>query len=264
MAKGRFLSATIAMDGRLNGLSLPAEYVYLKCIPHLDRDGLILCGSGSELWAQVCPRRAELLPQIAGFIQEFISAGLVTRYQTPEGDVLYFHGFAKNQAGMRYDREAASRFDAPPGYIRNDAGLTPDEVRQDSGNAPDEVLPKFKYKDKSKFKGNAPDGAAHPPAADDVSARYSHMVNAIGQTGNYGAQPEKFRGWFAQTAMTYGRTDFDTAVSKMATDYRNDDMGGQTVWQRTEQYLRAAAVSSNGHGPKLILYVDPVAPEGLT
>lgn len=60
--------------------------------------------------------------------------------------------------------------------------------------------------------------------------------------------------------MTYGRTDFDTAVSKMATDYRNDDMGGQTVWQRTEQYLRNAA-SSNGHGPRLVLYVDPVAPE---
>lgn len=101
------------------------------------------------------------------------------------------------------------------------------------------------------------------PRPDSLSARYSHMVNAVGQTNTLGAQPEKFRDWFGRVAESYARQDFDQAVSKMAADYRAGDMGGLTVWQRTEQYLRAAAVSSNGHGPKLILYVDPAAPEGL-
>ena len=53
----------------------------------------------------------------------------------------------------------------------------------------------------------------------------------------------------------------DLILRHRVADYRAGDMGGLTVWQRTEQYLRAAAVSSNGHGPRLVLYVDPVAPE---
>jgi hypothetical protein len=41
MARGRFLSESVATDARLNGLSVEAELVYLMTIPHLDRDGLI-------------------------------------------------------------------------------------------------------------------------------------------------------------------------------------------------------------------------------
>ena len=40
MAQGRFISRTIAIDPKLALLSETAELLYLKTIPHLDRDGL--------------------------------------------------------------------------------------------------------------------------------------------------------------------------------------------------------------------------------
>lgn len=127
MASGRMLKQTIATDKRLNDMSIDAEYLYLKCIPHLDRDGLIH-GDTSVLWATVCPRRHELLARIDGLVDEWVNAGLVIRYATKEGDALFFTGFSKNQS-IRYDREAASRYGPPPGYVRTDSGLVPDKDR---------------------------------------------------------------------------------------------------------------------------------------
>ena len=145
MASGRFVSATIATDAKLSRLSLEAEYLFLKAIPHLDRDGLILA---DVLWATVAPRR----PALAGLQdvcwQEWVRVGLCTAYETDEGTVLFFHGFARNQAGMRYDRETPSRYDVPPGYVRGEGGLVadgrqqaaggkvPEECRSDSGSCP--------------------------------------------------------------------------------------------------------------------------------
>lgn len=124
MANGRFLSTTIATDKRLAGLTIEAEYLFLKTIPHLDRDGLILADP-PILWAKVCPRRAEIMPMIPSIYQEWLAAELVTSYETDEGLALHFLGFAKNQAGMRYNREAASRIDPPPGFVRDESGMFP-------------------------------------------------------------------------------------------------------------------------------------------
>lgn len=123
MPNGRFLSTSVRFDRRLNGLSLEAEYVYLKTIPHLDRDGLIW-GDPNLLYAEVCPLRPELLTHMPTILEEWITAGLVTRYDGwNDSPVLFFHGFKRNQDGMRYDRERPSQFSAPPGYIRTEGGL---------------------------------------------------------------------------------------------------------------------------------------------
>ena len=150
MANGRFLSSSIAYDSRLNSLSLEAEYIYLKAIPHLDRDGLIQ-GDPALLFATVCPRRVDMISRIEDVINEWIALELVTRYDGwQEGAVLFFHGFKRNQTGLRYEREKPSQFAAPPGYIRTEQGLRmvqedveteapsadPDDVRHYSGSAP--------------------------------------------------------------------------------------------------------------------------------
>lgn len=174
MASGRMLKQTIATDKRLNDLSIEAEYLYLKCIPHLDRDGLIH-GDAPVLWGTVCPRRTGLLTRIEELVSEWVSAGLVIRYDTKEGVVLFFAGFAKNQT-IRYDREGASRFGPPPGFIRTESGLTPDEVQStpktptkaesspvestpdllltNSGPTPDEVPVKLKESKLNQSKAN--------------------------------------------------------------------------------------------------------------
>lgn len=128
MARGRMINESVATDKRLNSLSIEAELVYLKTIPHLDRDGLIL-GDAHLLWGQVCIRRPELCDMMPSIIGEWIEAGLVIRYDGDEDPVLFFVGFAKNQIGLRYDREAASVFSPPPGYTRTQSGLVPDEIQ---------------------------------------------------------------------------------------------------------------------------------------
>ena len=149
MARGRMLNATIATDNRLARLSLEAEYLYLKSIPHLDRDGLIL-GDATVLWARVCPRRIELMPDIDALVQEWQALDLVIAYDSAEGQILYFPTFTQNQAGLRYDREPASTLPAPPHYIRTPTGLVPisdrpfidtapKDIRQSSGSHPADV-----------------------------------------------------------------------------------------------------------------------------
>jgi hypothetical protein len=122
MASGRFLSTTVATDHQVAMLSIEAEALYLRAIPHLDRDGL-LTGDPMRLLAMVAPLRfSALIARIADLVEEWVAVGLVTRYGSPDGPVLWFKGFAKNQV-LRYDRERASVYPPPPGHIRTDAGL---------------------------------------------------------------------------------------------------------------------------------------------
>ena len=147
MARGRFVATTIATDERLANLSLDAEYLYLKTIPHLDRDGLI-DGRTRYVWATVAPFRSELLDRCGALIQEWLDVGLVVRYEGARTPVLWFCGFAKNQIGLRYDRDAASVFPPPPGYVRSGEGLLPEECRRNAGVGPANVRLKININNK--------------------------------------------------------------------------------------------------------------------
>jgi hypothetical protein len=160
MANGRFISTSIATDKRIASLTLEAEYLFLKTIPHLDRDGLILADS-LLLWAKVCPRRPELMERVTDAILQWNEAGLVIYYETDEGNALYFPSFAKNQTGMRYNREAVSKIDPPPGFVRDDSGMfpvkkvdslsnsgpTPDLLRTNAGPTPAQVQVQVQVQD---------------------------------------------------------------------------------------------------------------------
>lgn len=131
MASGRFLSAAVSEDFRLNSLSIEAHLVFLMAIPHLDVDG-IMPGHPTLVYAKACPLKAELLPKMPDIISEWVDAGLVVRYECDNEDVLFFTGFSKNQR-VRRDRETKSRFDLPPGWTREADG-TP--LREDSRRSP--------------------------------------------------------------------------------------------------------------------------------
>jgi DnaD/phage-associated family protein len=145
MARGRMIANSVATDKRFNSLTAEAALVYLMALPHLDRDGLIL-GDTMPFWGKVCPRRNEFMGHMADIIGEWINAGLVIAYECEEGTILYFAGFLKNQTGMHYDREAASGYPPPPGYIRTPKGLSKtgnnsssEQLRTNSGQTPDTI-----------------------------------------------------------------------------------------------------------------------------
>jgi DnaD/phage-associated family protein len=105
------------------------------------------------------------------YIQEWTAAGLVLMYDSDEGPVLWFRGFAKNQQGMRYDRESPSRFTPPPassGGVPTNSGLTPEELRTNSGNCRAEVEGQVQEQVEVKVKvkaGDAPAAAAENDVA---------------------------------------------------------------------------------------------------
>lgn len=191
MARGRFLSESIATDTKLNGLSVEAELVYLMTIPHLDRDGLIE-GDPDVLWGKVCPKRRIFLDCMASFIHEWTQAGLVLAYDTDDGVVLWFKGFAKNQTGMRYDREGVSKFAPPPNSdaaqpVRSKSGVSPESVGSTLLQVKDQV------KDQDQVKAYvAPAAATHTPQQELFGA----VCEAIGW--DYKTLSEKDTGQVAQ------------------------------------------------------------------
>lgn len=110
MPDGRFLSKSVAHNEQLASVPLIADYLFVRCIPHLDCAGR-LTGLPALIKAQVCPLRDEITPEmIPDLIRSLGEAGLIRWYEADGKKVLEFPGFKNHQKGMKLDREAASRF----------------------------------------------------------------------------------------------------------------------------------------------------------
>lgn len=114
MAEGRFVSKSISTDYELNcSVSLEADYLFGKCIPHLDRDGR-MTGHPGQVKATAVPLRAEMTLEVVDeCLGELAAAGLVLWYQVEGKPALWFKGFGPHNKGIRYDREAPSKLPAP-------------------------------------------------------------------------------------------------------------------------------------------------------
>ena len=163
MARGRMISCAIATDEDFNNMSVDAQFLFMRAVPHLDRDGLV-SGTLNSLWAKIAPLLPQYISRMGGIVNEWVEHDFVVRYRDGKREVLFFKGFCKNQANMRYDREAESIFSPPPGYKRTErglqiddksaggngaggsdsdatksnAGVTPEQCRSNAGVTPDE------------------------------------------------------------------------------------------------------------------------------
>jgi hypothetical protein len=112
MARGRFVSRSIAHNEQLQAVSLEADYLFMRCIPHLDCDGR-MSGNPTLVKSIACPLRDEITPgRIPDLLRSLAANGLVRWYEAGGKQVLEFPGFKTHQTGMKLDREAASVF--PP------------------------------------------------------------------------------------------------------------------------------------------------------
>lgn len=117
VAEGRFVSKTIAQSEQLGRVSLEADYLFGRCIPHLDREGR-MTGNPELVRAQACPLRPELTTEkVATLIAELATVELVIWYEVGARQCLTFPGFDRHQKGLRKEREATSRI--PPADSAN-------------------------------------------------------------------------------------------------------------------------------------------------
>lgn len=140
MAQGRFLSRTTATSKQLDAISWRAELLFLRCIPHLDRDGR-MDGDPVMVKSTAAPRSPKLpAGMIPALLAELEEAGLIVRYSVGDDHVIWFPKFRDHQQGMKYERERPSRF--PPPELRRKSGGDPEEVRSSAGAGPDQLRPK--------------------------------------------------------------------------------------------------------------------------
>jgi hypothetical protein len=159
--EGRFISKSISVSEQLGNVSLEADFLFSRCIPHLDVEGRIT-GNPKGLKAIACPLRDELSHQkITHLLKELHEAGLVYWYEVNGLRYLEFPTFARHQKGMHKDREAVSRIPSrqvktaqPVIAERNDAENV---IRSESGPNPDEVPPKLSKEKLSKVKRSITD-----------------------------------------------------------------------------------------------------------
>ena len=199
MADGRFLSKSVGYDERLNNLSLMAHFLFVQTIPHLDRDGIVTAERGA-VKAMAVPARSEFtLELVASCVEEWKAADLVLEYRSGRaGTALYFYGFQKNQKNLRYNREAGSRFDCPPGYQRTELGLvlidgnysaiTPAQLRQESDITP-ALLPHNSRTTPDEGKGREEKGREENGMEEKRSQAQRGLGGGLGRAGHSEPEP---------------------------------------------------------------------------
>ena len=171
MAEGRFLSRSIAHSEQLANVPLEADYLFTRCIPHLDRDGR-MPGHPDLVKAITCPLRPEITSGlIPDLVRSLSSVGLLRWYQVGDKQILEFPGFRSHQRGLKYEREAESRY--PPSDCESGVDL----VRTNSGPAPDQVPLKLSEVkgSKSRSRSKVP-GPNNGPGALSLSGRETWLT----------------------------------------------------------------------------------------
>lgn len=115
MAKGRMINRSVSLSLKVADLKTEsARVMFLMAIAHLDVEGRIE-GHPAQFRGKVTPLLPYSIEDVESGIQDIIRVGLATRYTDARGQqVLQFPGFADEQQGLRKDREAPSKFGAPP------------------------------------------------------------------------------------------------------------------------------------------------------
>lgn len=188
MAEGRFLSKSIAHDGELNSVSLEADMLFCRCVPHLDREGR-LTGHPREIKGKIVPLRDELTVEVIdGLLGELAAAGLVLWYQVEGKPALWFKGFISNNKYARLDREAESKLPSPndpraqrvTGFVRTNSDQLPTPPPEGKGR--EEKLREGKLREENSLVSEA---AASRAAA--AAAPGSCLAEARDLLGNGGA-----------------------------------------------------------------------------
>lgn len=135
MPEGRFISKTIATSEQLASISLKADYLFGRCLPHLDVEGR-MPGTPRTVKAITCPLRDELSTKVvASCLAELAGAKLVLWYEVEGIQVLAFPQFRWHQRGLKTDREAPSKLPPYSGasqdLVRTKAGLGPPKLSKE-------------------------------------------------------------------------------------------------------------------------------------
>jgi hypothetical protein len=138
------LNKSIGLDAAVGRLSCDtSRLLFTWMISHLDKNGCFF-GDAEMVKNLVFPRRRDITTRkVSAFLGEMVSEGLITFYDRDGERYIFFPGFARNQPGLRPEREGDSGI--PPYVFESDdegdedgpgPGPTPEPLRQGSRYSP--------------------------------------------------------------------------------------------------------------------------------
>lgn len=137
------------MDRKVNKLSSPwSMLAFSWLISHADVEGRTY-GDAELVKSIVFPRQSSITTEMMEeFIQEWIKAGLVTRYVVEDELYIEFPNFGKHQVGLRKDKEPKSIIPPnPDNPIPQPSDNLTENIRQTSGQNQAEVKVEVKLRE---------------------------------------------------------------------------------------------------------------------
>lgn len=222
MPDGRFLSKSIAYSAQIGSVSLEADYLFMRMIPHLDSAGRMV-GTPASVKALVCPLRPELTAErVAGLLKELHDAGLIVWYESGGQHCTSFPGFVTHQRGARLDREGASRLPPPPKVKAAKLRRTPE-------NSGERRVSKEKLSEVKSSKGKTAGAEAPQTTPAPTDLLFSEAWDAYPRRSGSNPKADALRAWKARVADGVGEkdmldgtrryADFCTATAKHGTEY---------------------------------------------
>lgn len=253
MADGRMINRSISHSRKVWSLASDAHRMLFACtIAHLDRDGRIT--ADPSVWLGIVAPLARHLDEVAAdeCIRDFLRVGLAETYVDASGRaVLVFPGFREEQRWMRYDREAPSRFGAPPRTKKKpsgggdlgpngNSGSAPEEGRSTSGGGPEEGRTGSGFKEEKRRE----EKRARAPARRDPLSLDDAFRDVIAEGGGdalpFEIAEKSFRAFKASTGLPRwsrgpGRDyqNLDHAVAQLTPLAERDGVGLWEVCRRS-------------------------------
>lgn len=233
------LSKSIATSEQVASVSLLADYLFTRMIPHLDSEGR-MSGSPRTVRGIVCPLREDVSSDaIAGALRELSGVGLIVWYEIDGQQYVEFPKFKHHQRGARFDREGASR-------IPGSAGAST-VTRDYSGSTP-VVLPLSEVKG-SEVKGSEEKSAgalpaiavvrsrpARPPTPDWVALGVKDWTAAVGS-----CVPARFQKVLGPVVNLHGWPAVQADLSKWVKDRKARQKPCRLEWYGEEASARITA-----------------------
>ena len=143
MARGRIITNEITKDRQVNELSSDtSRLAFTWLVTFADKEGRTY-GDPALVRSMLFPRRDDItIEQMTIYIEEWQAAGFIEWYEAGGDKWIFFTAFAKNQPGLRKEKEPDSRIPPPPGYSptpADDDAECPPEVRQDGAECPPDI-----------------------------------------------------------------------------------------------------------------------------
>lgn len=213
MPDGRMLSKSIATSEQVASVSLLADYLFTRMIPHLDCDGR-MAGSPRVVRGIVCPLREDVTAaKVSVALNELHAIGLIVWYTVGGHQYIEFPKFRDHQRGARFEREGASRIPPAPSEESRACSTLTDgwsrDMREDSGSGPG-VLPlsEVKVSEVKSSQGKPPTDAADS----DFARTFAKYPRRAG--GN--SRKDALRAWQARLAAGVSPAEIEAGVERYA------------------------------------------------